>query len=55
VVNTTQMGLSDTKKDQFPVFMAETDTISSVFIWLVVEPTPLKNMLVKMGIFPKYG
>ncbi len=22
-------------------------------IWLVVEPTPLKNMLVKMGIFPK--
>ena len=24
------------------------------FIWLVVEPTHLKNMLVKMEIFPKF-
>ena len=26
-----------------------------LIIWLVVEPTHLKNMLVKMGIFPKIG
>ena len=26
---------------------------SKWLLYLVVEPTPLKNMLVKMGIFPK--
>ena len=27
----------------------------SYHYWLVVEPTPLKNMLVKLGIFPQIG
>ena len=28
--------------------------INQTLIWLVVEPTHLKNMLVKLEIFPKF-
>ena len=29
--------------------------IRNLYIWLVVEPTNLENMLVKLGIFPKFS
>ena len=33
--------------------ISETNDTPRNLTWLVVEPTHLKNMLVKMGIFPK--
>ena len=38
-----------------PLFLWCSLNIFSYIFWLVVEPTHLKNMLVKMGIFPKIG
>jgi len=31
----------------------EIEFMSLEFVWLVVEPTPLKNMLVKLDHFPR--